>query len=257
MLFCKMNGLGNDFILFDRLNVPKREYEVILENKNTIVKNLCDRHFGIGSDGVVLLDESATADAKMMIVNADGTVANMCGNALRCVGKYLYDKYKKRDFIVETAVGDKQIEIIKSFDNCAVVKTEIGSPRLENTIQDLEFINVGNNHVVFYTDKLDDQAMNRARTLSKQYDANVEAVNFSNNELFIAIWERGVGETLACGTGSTAVAYSALNKGLFNDTIKINQKGGSLLANFENGNISLTGETFLNYIGEIEIKYYG
>ncbi len=257
-MFCKMNGLGNDYIFVDSDSVSSYDINYLKKSKETI-KNISDRNFGIGGDGVVIIEQSDVADAKMLIYNADGSEAKMCGNALRCVGKVLYEKNRGRrdEFTVETLSGEKHLYIISADKHKALIRTDIGKPKVIKRLNDLEFIDVGNPHIVFYSSFLDDDIMSVAKELSIKFDANVEAVQIMNGKLKMRVWERGSGETLACGTGAAAVAFSAYNKGLFGYETNIELKGGSLIAKIQDGDISLIGEAALNYIGEIDVKYYG
>lgn len=258
MLFCKMNGLGNDYIFVDS-ELAQLEDVNYLKNSKEIIKKLSNRHFGIGGDGLVILEPSINADAMMHIYNADGTEAEMCGNALRCVGKILYDKYhrQRNEFTVNTLSGERQLKILKAESCSATICSDMGKPNIINRLDDLEFINVGNPHLVFYCDSFSRYTMHRARELSLEYNTNVEAVVVENDCLIMRVYERGVGETLACGTGATAVAYSAFHKGLVGPMIKIKLLGGILTAQIDDGGVSLIGEATLNFIGEIDLKNYG
>ncbi len=258
MLFTKMNGLGNDYIFIDSYYVAKHQIEFIKSNHAFLVPKLSDRNFGIGGDGVVLVEESSNANAKMSIYNSDGSLAKMCGNALRCIGKILCDRYPGSNrFLVETLSGTKKLEIINSFQNKAIIETEIGSPRIVNEVNDITFINVGNDHAVIYVKNLDDNVINRAKLISNRYDVNVEVALIKDDLIQMRVWERGAGETLACGTGASAVAYNSFLKGFCGRNVKLELKGGCLLAKYHNDSISLVGEAAINYIGEIDLKNYG
>lgn len=259
MLFCKMNGLGNDYIFIDSSNANKSDINYILANKDGIITKLSDRHFGIGGDGVVVVESSVSSDVKMRIFNADGSEGRMCGNALRCIGKMLYDKSggKRDEFSVETLSGEKNLKIISSKGNTAEIYTDIGKPKFIEVRDDVEYIDLGNRHAVFYVDRLDDNAIKKASTLSLKHDLNAEAVKVGGSGLSMRVWERGSGETLACGTGASAVAFSAYNRGLFTKEINIKLKGGNLTAFYDKGTVSLLGKATLNYIGELNLDYYG
>lgn len=259
MLFCKMNGLGNDYIFFDSSNCNKSDFDFLKSNVKSITPKLSDRNFGIGGDGVVLVETSEVADAKMRIFNADGTEGMMCGNALRCIGKILYDKAPatQKDYFVETLSGIKHLKIIENDGSKSVISTDMGLPKLVNIVDDVEFYNVGNPHAVFYVDRLNDTAMEKAKELSSIYDVNAEAVKIDGNCISMRVWERGSGETLACGTGATCVAYSILNKRNNQNEIELSLRGGKLRAIKEKDNISLIGTANINFIGEINLDYYG
>lgn len=258
MLFCKMNGLGNDYIFFDRENVSTKDINFLKSSKE-VIKQLSDRNFGIGGDGVVIIEPSKIADAKMLIYNADGSEATMCGNALRCVGKMLYEKHcgVRDEFSVETLSGEKHLNIIKADKRKAIVCADMGCPKIVKATENMEFIDVGNPHIVLYSSTLDDDVMVTAKELSIKYDSNVEVVQVGLGNLRMRVWERGSGETLACGTGATAVAFSAFQKGLIGREAKIELKGGALIAKNQGGSVSLIGDATLNYIGEIDLKNYG
>ena len=258
MLFCKMNGLGNDYIFIDSYNVSSKDIEFIKQNSDNVISKLSDRHFGIGGDGVVLIEHSTIADAKMTIYNADGSLAKMCGNALRCVGKILYDRDNtKNEFLIETLSGEKQLEIINAFNDEAIIRTEIGSPCLEKVIDDVYFINVGNPHAVFYASILDENAIAKARSISLKYDVNAEAVACNKGVLNMRVWERGANETLACGTGASGVAYCSYMKGSCGNKVIVKLLGGELTAEYYNNCIYITGNASRNYIGELDLQYYG
>ena len=259
MLFSKMNGLGNDYIFFDSSNCNESDFNYLKKNVNDISKLLSDRNFGIGGDGVVLIENSKVADAKMRIFNADGTEGLMCGNALRCIGKILYDKsiIDKREYFVETLSGIKNLKIIENNPYEATILTDMGMPKLIKEKDNVEYYNIGNPHAVFYVDSLDEKAINKARELSLEYDVNAEAVLIENNNVMMRVWERGSGETLACGTGATCVAYSVIKNGFCNKKVEISLRGGNLTAIKEDYSLKIIGKAKLNYIGEININYYG
>lgn len=259
MLFCKMNGLGNDYIFFESSKCNNESFNYLKENIVRLTRLLSNRNFGIGSDGVVLVEDSIVADAKMSIFNADGTEALMCGNALRCVGKLIYEKrkYTNDTYTIETPSGIKKIKIIDNNPRESIIETEMGMPTLIKREDEIEFYNIGNNHAVFYADELDDKAIAMAQNISLQYDLNVEAVSVVGDKISMRVWERGSGETLACGTGASCVAFSAMKRGLCNGNTNIYLKGGQLLAKLSEEGISLVGKANINYIGEINLDYYG
>ncbi len=259
MLFSKMNGIGNDYIFFEEQLANATEYGYLLKNVTKLVPPLSDRNFGIGGDGVVLIGKSNEADASMRIFNADGSEANMCGNALRCVGKILFEHSggKKQDFCVSTHAGVKFLKVESNEPSEALVSSIIGNPKLVGEIDDVEFYDVGNAHAVFYVQDLGDTAINRAREISLKHGVNAEAVLLTHNGVFVRVWERGSNETLACGTGATCVAKSLFRHGIYNESVEINLKGGKLTAFKLNDDIAILGKATLNYIGEVNIKNYG
>ncbi len=260
MLFTKMNGLGNDYIFIDSSNVKKSQLDYIYNNIQRLAPKMSNRNFGIGGDGVVVLDHSSKADVKMRIFNADGSEGKMCGNALRCVGMLLFKRfdYQRKEFLVETLSGEKLVQIVDAKNGEFNVLTELGTAKLVDLIDGIEIIDIGNLHAVFYCNSLDETAINKARIIAERYDLNSEAVLISSPSFVqMRVWERGSGETLACGTGAAAVAYSAFKKGLYKETIKIKLKGGILTANCNDDQVSIIGPASLNYIGEIDLDYYG
>lgn len=259
MLFSKMNGIGNDYIFFISDLCNKQEFEYLKRNIERLTIRLSNRYFGIGGDGVVLVEDSKVADAKMHIFNADGSEGKMCGNALRCIGKILSDKRNGtwKSFQVETASGVRQIEIINNEGAFAQVKTKMGKPIFIGQESKVEFYNVGNTHGVFYVDRLDDSAIDCARVVSQKYNVNAEAVCINDGNVSMRVWELGSNETMACGTGATCVAYSLFKSGKFQDSIIINLKGGTLTAFNEIDGVSIIGDAALNYIGEVDLRNYG
>ena len=259
MLFSKMNGIGNDYIFFEEQLANKDEYDYLLKNVSKLTVPLSDRHFGIGGDGVVLVENSKIADVNMRIFNADGSEANMCGNALRCVGKILFDHTGgvKREFCISTSAGIKTIKVESNEENEALISSRIGNPRLIEKKDDVEFYDVGNAHAVFYVDDLGDKAIEKAQSLSQRYNLNAEAVLLTDNGVFVRVWERGSNETLACGTGATCVAKSLFLRGAYEDSVDVNLKGGRLTAFKIGEDVSILGKATLNYIGEVNIRNYG
>ena len=259
MIFSKMNGIGNDYIFFEERFANKDEYDYLLKNVNSLTPLFSHRNFGIGGDGVVLVENSNVADANMRIFNADGSEANMCGNALRCVAKILFDHVGgcKQEFCISTRTGVKHVKIESNLQNEALISSVIGNPRLVGEIDGVEFYDVGNAHAVFYVENLGDESIAKAKNLSLKYDVNAEAVLLADNGVFVRVWERGSNETLACGTGASCVAKSLFLRGTHNGKVDVNLKGGKLTAFEVDGDISILGKATLNYIGEVNIKNYG
>ncbi|MBO7156516.1 MAG: diaminopimelate epimerase [Clostridia bacterium] len=260
MLFYKMNGLGNDYIFIDAEKANKNDLRFFYNNLKDVVINLSNRNFGIGGDGVVIVDNSIVADAKMRIFNADGTEGNTCGNALRCIGKILFDKNvgRRKDFTVETLCGIKQVFVQSAVDNSAILTINMGKAKIVHSNDDIDFIDVGNPHAVVYVPTLDNKAILKAKRISNKYDVNAEVVNVLNdNQIQMRVWERGSNETMACGSGACAVAYSANKRGRVKDEVEVLLKGGKLLIKLTNDELYMTGEVQLNYIGEVNIYNYG
>ena len=288
--FTKMQGLGNDYVYVDLVNEGNLVNEVNQPNQlNTqlstlnffqlstlnsqLLTTLCDRHFGIGSDGVVLILPSEAADFKMRIFNADGSEAEMCGNAARCVGKYVYEHglTDKTNLTLETLAGIKQIVLHIKEDKVASVSVNMGKPvcvvnevnqpnQPNQLINPINFINIGNPHaVVFVEEPLDNYPVaEQGRAIETSVDGgiNVEFVRVINDhELQMRVWERGSGETMACGTGAcAAVVAGVVNKGMKRDAV-VHLRGGDLNIHWDKttDEIWQTGPAIEVFHGEIEI----
>ena len=252
MNFTKMEGLGNDFIMLNGLK------ENIPQNLAEFSKKYCDRHFGIGADGVIIIWQSDIADIKMQIINCDGSEAEMCGNGIRCFAKYLYEQkiIDKKKITVETLAGIIIPEIITDENNQVVaVEVDMGEPVLQGEliptvfkqeqvvsqpikIEEREFfitaVSMGNPHCVIFTDDLSDENLHRWGPLIERSEyfpkkTNVEFVKvLSETEAQMRVWERGAAVTLACGTGACAVLTAGiLNKKLAKE-ITLHLDGGDL-----------------------------
>lgn len=237
MKFWKMHGLGNDFIVVDNRNEKISDVEA-----TELARKLCERRFSVGADGLLLVSNSAVADVKMRIFNADGSEAEMCGNGIRCFAKYCYENsvVRKNELTVETLAGIKRAWLTVENDLVASVMVDMGAPVLERgkipmlgqgtcINEDLQVngenykvtcLSVGNPHCVVFVDALDDfpvelvgPKIENNRLFPKK--TNVEFAQVLNSkELKVRVWERGCGETLACGTGACAavVAGNLLQK---------------------------------------------
>ena len=270
MKFTKMHGVGNDYIYIDCFNQE-------IENPCALSKKLSDRHFGVGGDGVVFIKPSDVADCFMDIYNADGSRAQMCGNAVRCTAKYIYDnRIKKKSITVDTLSGIKNVEILS--DCCRVnMGKPIFSGRLIPTrygdnivrdkvlnIDDLKYkitcLSMGNPHCVVFCDDIEKLDLNTIGPLFERHEMFPERINtefaelLDENHLKMRVWERGSGETLACGTGACAVGVASVINGYCtrNQEIIIQAKGGILNVQWnENDNVYLTGEAQKVFDGEI------
>ena len=226
-----MHGLGNDYVYIDCF----QEHNAALiaqVDLPTLARRVSDRHLGIGSDGLVLILPSKEADAKMRIFNADGSEAQMCGNAARCIAKYVYESgLCGREMTLETLSGIKRL-IVDPQDGLVtvVMGTSIGNP-----------------HKVFITEEPVAQI-----ELYGIEDTNVEWVNVLNRrEIRMRVWERGSGETLACGTGACAAAVAAMEQGLTDNEVTVHLRGGDLLIRRdEQGVIFMTGPASEVFRGE-------
>ncbi len=266
--FTKMHGLGNDFIVIDNMNgrISLSQEQIIL---------LCDRHKGIGADGVILVEKSDGADAFMNYFNADGTVAEMCGNGVRCVAKFVKDEIKKGEtnFKIETRAGIKEI-IYKKEDNTFLVN--MGKPVFshndfpERDIEleglNLSFVSMGNPHAVALVQDTDSFVLEKVGPLienNKNFPNKInleiveEKINEKgDNEFVVKVWERGCGITLACGTGACAV-YAVVKKNIKNNKDKevvMNLPGGKLfMSENEQGEIIMRGPAVSVFNGLVEI----
>ena len=223
--FIKMHGLGNDYVYMDCF--PKTTAEIIAKTDlPTLARAVSDRHFGIGSDGLVLILPSKEADAKMRIFNADGSEAEMCGNAIRCVAKYLYESGICRDvhMEIETLAGIRSLALHVDKEKVDLVTVNMGKPVIQpDSIQSgmdpigYTAVNMGNPHAVFFRETIPQVPVN----------TNIEFVHVRNRkELDVRVIERGSGETLACGTGACAAAVAAIYHGLTERTVTVHLPGG-------------------------------
>jgi diaminopimelate epimerase len=309
--FSKLNGQGNDFVLIDSL-----KDEVVLPEEG--IRKICSRHFGIGADGVIIVRQSSKADFFMDYYNSDGTLAEMCGNGIRCMAKFVYDNnlINNNKFIIETRAGLKSINMDISEDNSInEIEVDMGSPifKPEKIPVNIDFLNrnrdfakeqyrkashtglhpfleeikaenpifnynlpvgkkifaincvsMGNPHCIIFIDKNKDlkkidlyeigpKIENHPFFLNK---TNVEFIKVENeNEISMIVWERGCGETLACGTGACASAVAAIILDLVNPLkpVKVNLKGGILKINWSGNkkdSVFLKGTVELSFNGE-------
>ncbi|PIS31723.1 diaminopimelate epimerase [Candidatus Saganbacteria bacterium CG08_land_8_20_14_0_20_45_16] len=247
MKFTKMHGCGNDFILIDSRSEKLNEI-----NLKQLAIDLCDRHFGIGADGLLILWPSTKAHYKMQILNPDGSEAEMCGNGIRCLAKYVYEKDQLKEEVisVETPAGIRLPAVILSpSGKVEGVEVDMGKAEIINNLQlttdqgtfEAQIISMGNPHAVIFTDdlskinllELGPQIENDPHFPSR---TNVEFVKVLNDkELEVIVWERGAGETMACGTGACAcVVASGKKRALVhlpggNLDIEINEAGQVLM----------------------------
>ncbi|MGC9518962.1 MAG: diaminopimelate epimerase [Desulfuromonadaceae bacterium] len=275
MHFVKMHGLGNDYVYVDTTlaDVP---------NPEQLARAVSDRHFGIGSDGLILIMPSNVAHARMRMFNADGSEAQMCGNGIRCVAKYIYDRGWVHTSMVsiETAAGVRSIEVIPGADGKvekAVVN--MGVPDLRrgwipmygkedehalNTalqIKDKTFeiscVSMGNPHCVVFVDDVENYVVEKWGPLLEHHEwfperTNVEFVQVvSPVEVKQRTWERGAGETMACGTGASAVAVAAFLTGRCERSMVVHLRGGDLFMEYTaEGYVRMTGDAVEVFTGE-------
>lgn len=270
--FSKMQATGNDFIIINYLE-NKTEYSYKL-----LSQFLCDRHFGVGADGIIIIEKSNIADVKMRIFNKDGSEAEMCGNGIRCLGKYIYEKkiINKENLCIETLAGIKYLKL--SIEGVTVVKIEVdmGEAEFEYTkipillykneysgmlhIEGMKIypVSIGNPHAVCFVDDIDKVNLKKYGELIENYKyfpnrTNVEFVEIKDEfNIKVRIWERGVGETLSCGTGCCACAIVSNKYKSTNSMLNVDLLGGKLQVICEK-KLKLLGDAEFVYEGKIEI----
>lgn len=280
MKFTKMHGCGNDYIYVDGAR------EIIpAERKSEVVKFLSDRHFGIGGDGVIFINPSDVADFEMEMYNMDGSRSEMCGNGIRCVGKYVYDHdlTRKTSLSIVSCEKIKYLELTVEDGKVAKVRVNMGSPVLEAAeipvvasqspvvdtpiaVDGREYrmtcVSMGNPHAIVYVDEMiDDETMAKIGPLFEHHErfprrVNTEFVKVLDRErVQMRVWERGTGETLACGTGACAVTVASILNGLTEDDITVELLGGNLEIFWDRKEnvVYMTGPATTVFEGEIEI----
>lgn len=277
--FTKMHGCGNDYIYFDCINGPD------ISNPSELSIKLSDRHYGIGGDGIILICKSLVADAKMRMFNLDGSEGKMCGNGIRCVAKYLFDNkiVKKESFKVETLSGILEISVKSSNGTAEFITVNMGKPSLnpkdipmnidkkeavdvdlniDGKIYNFTGVSMGNPHCVVFCGG--DISLMDLKKIGPSFENNKifpEKVNtefvqvLSKNILKMRVWERGSGETFACGTGACACVVAAVKKGLCdkNCDIKVILKGGILFIRYTDEAVYMTGTATKVFEGVVEV----
>jgi len=251
MKFWKMHGLGNDYIVVDN-----RDEKIGNAEATELAQKLCKRRFSVGADGLLLVSNSALADVKMRIFNADGSEAEMCGNGIRCFAKYCYENNiaKKNELTVETLAGKKRTWLTVEDSTVTSVMVDLGTPMLDRSEipmfgtgicinEDFQVngekykvtcLSVGNPHCVIFVDALDDFPVEHVGPKIENHSVfpertNVEFVQVLNrNELKVRVWERGCGETLACGTGACAAAVAGNLLQKVGNEVRVHLLGGDL-----------------------------
>lgn len=259
--FTKMQGLGNDYVYFTEMPCPPDELP-------ELSRRLSDRHCGIGSDGIILALPSSVADFRMRIFNADGSEAKMCGNGSRCVGKLVHDLglTAKTELTLETPAGIKRLRLHPDADgSVSEVSVDMGLGRVSNAVT-LDGLNVfpadmGNPHGVVFIDCMPEEFDVHgigARLEANPYwpdRANIEFARvMSPDHIRMRVWERGSGETMACGTGACATALAAYSAGLCGPSIIVSLPGGDLSIDILAGNrVIMTGPATTAFTGTIKI----
>ncbi len=278
--FTKMEGLGNDYVYICTINQK-------ISNPSELSKKISDRHFGIGSDGLILISESKIADFKMNIYNADGSEAEMCGNGIRCAGKFVYDKgyTDKTELTFETLAGVKKLVLFLDDDKVSFVSVDMGEPILngneipvinykEENMNGISFasvnipsfgkfttISMGNPHAIMFVKSFDEKSVSKVGSLIENFDnfpnkTNVEFIKvISRNEIDMRVWERGSGETLACGTGACASAVACFLNGYTDRKVFVNLLGGKLEIDYDLDNhVYMKGPARTVFEGEIDLN---
>lgn len=278
MKFTKMHGIGNDYVYVNC-------FEETVKDPSAVSKYVSDRHFGIGSDGLILIKPSKVADFQMDMYNADGSQGEMCGNGIRCVAKYVYDYglTDKTNISVETLAGIKHLELTVENGKVALVKVNMGAPELlpekipvaaegERAIDvplevkgktyQMNGVSMGNPHCVIFMEEdvreLDLEKIGPDFENHKRFPKriNTEFVNvLDENTLRMRVWERGSGETLACGTGACATAVAAILNGLVQKEVTVKLLGGDLKIQWNGGDapVYMTGAATTVFDGVITL----
>lgn len=258
MKFTKMHGCGNDYVV---INGFKEKTDDLTSDE---IAFLCTSHFGVGSEGLLLALPSDKADFRMRMFNVDGTEAEMCGNGIRCISRFAFDEkiLNKKTAKVETKAGIKTVELIFDKNEFVGVKVDMGKPEfLENPAKEYELncVSVGNPHAVMIVNDVDNFAVRELGSKIEVYKGfpnktNVEFVEIINrNEIKLRVWERGCGETFACGTGSCATVSALFKNGLINNKCLVRLKGGNLQIEILDGEIFMTGNAIKVFDGNIEL----
>lgn len=277
MKFTKMEGLGNDYVYVNCLQEK-------VENPSELAIRVSDRHFGIGSDGLILIKPSDVADFRMDMYNADGSQSEMCGNGIRCVGKYVYDYglTDKTSIAVETLAGIKYLDFQIEEGKVVTVTVNMGTPELvpanipvrcekESVIDEpievdgvtyhMTCVSMGNPHSVVFVEDTNTFPLEQVGPLFEQHAVFPNRVNaefiqiIDRKTVNMRVWERGSGETLACGTGACASTVACILNGLTEDEITLHLLGGDLKVRWdrEENLVYMTGPAKVVFDGEISL----
>ena len=277
--FTKVQGLGNDFILVNGLEEELKDLDF-----SGLAVEMCNRHFGVGADGLVLLLPSDRADIYMRIFNSDGSEAEMCGNAIRCVAKYLYERglVRKEKIEVDTPAGIRVPELLLEAGRVRAVRVDMGEPRLERheipmtgpagqvvdeplEIDGVEYritaVSMGNPHCILFFPHLDEELLKTLGPRLEVHEAfprrtNVEFVQvISRDEIKMRVWESGAGLTLACGTGACAAAVAAFLNGYTGRKVTVHLTAGDLNIEWaEDNHLYMTGPAEEVFSGAYPLK---
>lgn len=274
MDFVKMHGLGNDFVFIEDKTGQDKDY-------TALARAMCNRHTGIGADGLIVIVDSLVADVRMRIINSDGSEAEMCGNGIRCFAKYVYDSgiIEKKQFTVETPAGIMEPEITVGADNKAeLITINMGSPSFNRSEIPMEGADgrvlnedlcvdgenwkitsllMGVPHTVTYVDDVDTVDIEKIGPLFEKHEAFPKHTNINfaqqmdDRTVKVRTWERGAGATLACGTGSCSVAVASFLNGRTGREVDIQLPLGTLHIEYreEDGNVYMTGPAAVSFTG--------
>ena len=277
--FTKMEGCGNDYVYINGFT-----QSVPAEEKPALVRRLSDRHFGIGGDGVIFINPAEEADFEMEMWNADGTRSEMCGNGIRCVARYVYDfgLTDQKEFSIVSAGKVKYMTLYEQDGQISAVRVNMGQPILEADqipvradhspvinvpieVQGKEYrmtcVSMGNPHAVVFVDSTEDFPLEQVGPYFENHPCfpnrtNTEFVQvIDRSRVRMRVWERGTGETLACGTGCCATAVACVLNGLTDNAITVEVLGGALQIEWDRDNdlVWMTGPATVVFSGEIEI----
>ena len=274
MVFVKMHGLGNDFVFIEDKTGQDKDYTVL-------ARAMCNRHTGIGADGLIVIVDSRVADVRMRIINSNGSEAEMCGNGIRCFAKYVYDSgiIEKKQFTVETPAGIMEPEITVGADNKAeLITINMGRPSFNRSEIPMEgaegrvlnedlcvnganwkitSLLMGVPHTVTYVDDVDTVDIEKIGPLFEKHEAFPKHTNINfaqqmdDRTVKVRTWERGAGATLACGTGSCSVAVASFLNGRTGREVDIQLPLGTLHIEYreEDGNVYMTGPAAVSFTG--------
>ena len=277
MKFTKMQGLGNDYVYVNC-------FKETIENPPEMAKKVSNRNFGIGSDGLIMINPSDVADFEMEMYNADGSRSEMCGNGIRCVGKYVYDYglTEKEHISVETLAGIKYLDLTVEDGKVKLVKVDMGNPELvpanipivadgdrvidepinvNGTEYRMTGVSMGNPHAVVYVEDVKGLDIEKIGPAFENHERFPNRVNtefvkvLDQNTVEMRVWERGSGETMACGTGACAVAVACILNGLTVDKVTVKFRGGDLQIEWdkEADKVYMTGPAEVSFDGEINL----
>ena len=263
MKFTKMHGLGNDYVYVDCIHQS-------VDDLPGLARRVSDRHFGVGSDGLICICPSETADFRMRMFNADGSEGEMCGNGIRCLGKFVYDKglTDKREVTVETLAGEKTLYLSVENGSVSEVTVDMGAPVVESPIEinvkGITYtgvpVSMGNPHCVVEVAAPAELPLSEIGPDFEVWPYFPDRVNtefvqvLNDHEINMRVWERGSGETLACGTGACAAVVAAVANGLCEKgrDITVRVQGGDLVVHYTDEAVTLTGDAKLVYTGVVE-----